>query len=563
MNLSRSMDMKVADLASAPTVVRPGRPAGPPPNGGGAFAKPLLPIFTALVMVVLTTLSIVVADVRAPVPLWIANAFAAGMWLRSGRGISFDLSFGALVLTGVMVGEFLAGNDPTTSIVLALINLIEIVATVLLVRRLEPTLSLGSVRSTLNVLVAITGAAAIGGLVGAAAFYVLRGAPFAHAFQVWTFGHALGLLIVLPMILSLDRKILDGLKSSARLIETVLLLGGACVLAYFLCLKISAPVAFLMNPVLLIVAVRLRVWALSIVMLTVAVCLMVSIFHGPGPGAANGMGIDGRVVIAQLMLAFAAVPYLMVAALIEERDRLWLQARAGLSRAERASEAKSRLLANVAHEIKSPVAGIIGIGDLWSSGQLGQVNATQGEMAAMLVKTARQVETLAHDLLDVARAEAGTVKVEPRPTEIVSLIEDVRRSALLRPEARDVTIQVVSDAPSLVAQADSQRLRQVIDNLVVNALKYGSSGGVVTLRVLHCALGVRVEVSDKGPGLSAEKQGQLFEPFNRLGLERSSIEGHGVGLALARRLIELQGGEIGVISQVGEGATFWVELPAA
>ena len=558
MHFSRAMDIETPASSPTAAVVRPA--SGP--SGDSVFARPLLPIFAGLMVAALTTVSILLGDPRAPVPLWIANAFAAGLWLRSGRGASFDLSFGGLMLAGITVGEFLAGNDPVTSIVLALVNLAEVAAAVLLVRRLEPNLGIGSVRSTLNILAAVTGAAVVGGLGGATAFHLLRGTDFLHGFQVWTFGHALGLLIILPMILSLDRKILDGLKSRAKLIETVLLLGGACGLAYFLCLQSSSPVAFLMNPVLLIVAVRLRVWALSVVMLAVSLFLMASIFQGTGPATTSGLPVSDRVVLAQLMLAFAAAPYLFVAALIEERDRLWTQARAGLARAERASEAKSRLLANVAHEIKSPVAGVIGIGELWSSGQLGPVNATQGEMAGMLVKTARQVETLAHDLLDVARAEAGTVKVEPRPTEIVSLIEDVRRSAQLRPEARGVTIQMATDAPSLVALADSQRLRQVIDNLAVNALKYGASGGVVVFRARHCALGVRIEVSDRGPGLSADKQAQLFEPFNRLGLERSSIEGHGVGLALARRLIELQGGEIGVISAPGQGATFWVELPA-
>ena len=114
-----------------------------------------------------------------------------------------------------------------------------------------------------------------------------------------------------------------------------------------------------------------------------------------------------------------------------------------------------------------------------------------------------------------------------------------------------------------MALADSQRLVQVIGNLASNAMKYGAAGGSVIFRARRIFDGVRIEVIDRGPGLSLEKQAQLFEPFNRLGLERSTVEGHGIGLALAKRLTELQGGSIGVNSTPGEGATFWVELPAA
>ena len=284
--------------------------------------------------------------------------------------------------------------------------------------------------------------------------------------------------------------------------------------------------------------------------------------RGFGPYAVAFEGAD-RALMAQLLVLFGYMPIMLLAALLEERDRFADRARLGQVRAEKASEAKSRLLANVAHEIKSPVGGVIGIGELWKAGQLGPTSATQVEMADMLVKTARQVEALAHDLLDVARAESGAVKVELRPTDVPGVLEDVRRTTALRPDAHGIRLDVVSEGDGLVALADSQRLTQVIANLASNAVKYGGAGGVVVFRASKIYDGVRIEVIDRGGGLSVEKQTQLFEPFNRLGLERSTVEGHGIGLALAKRLVELQGGSIGVTSAPGEGATFWVELPAA
>jgi len=133
----------------------------------------------------------------------------------------------------------------------------------------------------------------------------------------------------------------------------------------------------------------------------------------------------------------------------------------------------------------------------------------------------------------------------------------------MRPDAQGLRLEVITEGEGLVALVDSQRLTQVVSNLASNAVKYGAYGGVVVLRASKTGEGVRIEVIDRGPGLTVEQQAQLFEPFNRLGLERTAVEGHGIGLALAKRLVELQGGSIGVTSVPGEGATFWVELPAA
>ena len=302
--------------------------------------------------------------------------------------------------------------------------------------------------------------------------------------------------------------------------------------------------------------------ALTVGLMIISLLAVGGSMQGLGPYALVLEGGD-RALMAELLVLFGYLPIMLVAALLEERDRFAERAHLGQVRAEKASAAKSRLLANVAHEIKSPVGGVIGIGELWKAGQLGPVSTSQAEMADMLVRTARQVEALALDLLDLAQAESGAVKVELRPTDVTGVLEDVGRATALRPDAKDIQLDVVSESDGLVALADSQRLTQVIANLASNAVKYGGSGGVVVLRASRIRDQVRIEVIDRGRGLSVEKQTQLFEPFNRLGLERTTVEGHGIGLALAKRLVELQGGSIGVTSTLGQGATFWVELPAA
>jgi signal transduction histidine kinase len=314
---------------------------------------------------------------------------------------------------------------------------------------------------------------------------------------------------------------------------------------------------------MILVAARLRILGTAAALVIVTLTAVGGAMAGVGPFSGANVDLADRAVLAQTMVFLGCLPIFLIAALLEERDALAERARLGRVRAEAASEAKSRLLANVAHEIKSPIGGVIGIGDLWKAGQLGPVSPTQAEMAEMLVKTARQVEALAHDLLDVARAESGAVKVELRPTDVPGLLEDVRRTVALRPEAAGLRLEMDCAGDGLVALADSQRLAQVVGNLASNAVKYGASGGVVRFVARRAPRAIRIEVVDQGPGLTAEKQAQLFEPFNRLGLERSAIEGHGIGLALAKRLTELQGGSIGVTSQPGAGATFWIELPAA
>lgn len=564
--MSMSPALATRDAASerpAPSVTA--RPRARVMQGAAAlFADPLTPILAVMGVVVLIVLAVLFArSAGAVAALWGAGGLAVAAWLRSGRGLSYDLCFGGLLTVGVFAAQLMVRNDFALSFVFTAANMIEIIGGVLLARRFAPTLNLASVEGAGRFLFVAAMAPVPAALLSTVVLYLLRGGEPLATYVTWWLGHALGLAVIGGFGLSINRRSVSVLLRPLRLLEAGVLLALLSGAGWLVFVHFEYPLPFALYPLLILIAARFRVLGVTTALIIVGVLAVGGAMSGRGVYAGFAETLADRAMLAQILVLFGYLPILMVASLLEERDRLTERARAGQLRAERASEAKSRLLANVAHEIKSPVAGVIGIGELWKTGSLGPVNAQQADMADMLVKTARQVESLSHDLLDVARAESGAVKVELRPTVVSGVLEDCRRSLVLRPEARGLRIETVAEGAGLIALADSQRLSQVVANLASNAVKYGRSGGVVILRAIRVYDGVRVEVIDKGPGLSPEKQAQLFEPFNRLGLERSAVEGHGIGLALSKRLVELQGGSIGVTSTEGQGATFWVELPAA
>ncbi len=563
MIVSRALNADEPRTTSVKGVMEVGYRPGPGDADGPDGPNPLIPVLTGVAVAILVAMAIAYTRSAGLVAgLWGASGVAVAVWLRTSRGRTSDLIFAGVMTVSILIGEIIAGNNPPLALAFTITNMIEIVGAVLLARRFSPTLNLSSLNGAVSFLIF----AAVLAPIPAALCSVLILSQIGQTeivwqgFQTWWLGHALGIAVLGSLGMSLTPAMFARLLKPRKLIEAAVLIGLVPVF-YFVAFTGDVPMGFVLLPLLLGIAVRLGVAGTAFTLVVMSVLLVGSAMIGDGPYVQGDL--THQVLMAQMLVLIGYMPVLLVASLLEERDLLAERARVGRERAEKASEAKSRLLANVAHEIKSPVAGIIGIGDLWRQGHLGPVSAQQAEMSDMLVKTARQVETLAHDLLDVARAESGAVRVDLRPTDIPGLLDDVRRTCLLWPDVDRVAVEVVCEGDGLIAVADSQRLAQIIANLTSNALKYGGAGGRVVLRALRQDDCVRIEVSDFGPGLSLQKQAQLFEPFNRLGLERSTVEGHGVGLALAKRLVELQGGSIGVISAPGEGATFWVALPKA
>jgi signal transduction histidine kinase/ActR/RegA family two-component response regulator len=228
--------------------------------------------------------------------------------------------------------------------------------------------------------------------------------------------------------------------------------------------------------------------------------------------------------------------------------------------AVRANQAKSEFLSRMSHELRTPLNAILGFAQVL---ELGQPAPHARESLQHILKAGRHLLDLINEILDIARIEAGRLSISPEPvlvSEIVGETVDLVRSLADR---QQIQLEVQGPAgDDGYVQADRQRLKQVLLNLISNALKYNYVRGHVRITWRETeARQWRIAVHDTGPGLSSEKISRLFIPFERLGAEQTAVEGTGLGLTLAHGLMLAMDGVLGVESTVGSGSTFWVELP--
>jgi PAS domain S-box-containing protein len=236
--------------------------------------------------------------------------------------------------------------------------------------------------------------------------------------------------------------------------------------------------------------------------------------------------------------------------------------------AERANRAKSQFLAQMSHELRTPLNAILGFGQLLESDAERVLSESQRGQVREILRGARHLLALINELLDLGRIEAGNLRLDTEPVPLAELADECL--AMMQALAAELGVQLLPPegcAPALLVQADRTRLRQVLLNLLGNAIKYNHRGGSVALscsvRGEGAAAQVRLSVQDTGIGFSESERARLFQPFERLGAADSGIEGTGIGLALSRHLVENMGGEIGAQSQPGQGSLFWVQLPLA
>jgi PAS domain S-box-containing protein len=273
---------------------------------------------------------------------------------------------------------------------------------------------------------------------------------------------------------------------------------------------------------------------------------------------------DGRVMPVQVTSHLADLNGRRVAVVVAEDITERKQAQDLLIRskddAERATRFKDQFLSTMSHELRTPLNAILGFSELISDERYGTLNARQQRYIDHIHTSGRHLLRLINDILDLSKIEAGRLELSIENVRVSHVFGEV--ASVMTPLAarKSQTLFQHSDA-DLCVRADATRLKQVLLNLVGNAIKFTPEGGHIQLAAASDESEIRLEVHDDGPGIPSDEQKRIFEAFYRLRRSGESIEGTGLGLAITQSLVELHGSQLGLQSELGKGSCFHFCLP--
>jgi signal transduction histidine kinase len=248
-------------------------------------------------------------------------------------------------------------------------------------------------------------------------------------------------------------------------------------------------------------------------------------------------------------------------ALAIQNARLFREIADKSAQLEAASRHKSEFLANMSHELRTPLNAIIGFSEVLAEGMFGEINEKQTEYLQDILESGRHLLSLINDILDLSKIEAGRMELERSDFHLPSAIENALILVRERASRHGIRLGSTIDERLGVISGDERKVKQVLLNLLSNALKFTPEGGRIDVGAGLSSDVAEVSVTDTGVGIAPEDQEAVFEEFRQVGGAEKKAEGTGLGLALSRKFIELHGGRIWVKSELGTGSTFTFTLP--
>src|SRR5207244_8331101 len=248
-------------------------------------------------------------------------------------------------------------------------------------------------------------------------------------------------------------------------------------------------------------------------------------------------------------------------ALAIQHARLFREIADKSAQLEAASRHKSEFLANMSHELRTPLNAIIGFSEVLTERMFGELNQKQDEYLKDIHASGQHLLSLINDILDLSKIEAGRMELEAADFDLPSAIDNALILVRERANRRGITLAHSVDERLGTIRGDERKVKQVLLNLLSNALKFTPEGGRIDVGAgVHDGV-AEIAVTDTGVGIAPEDQEAVFEEFRQVGTAGEKVEGTGLGLALSRKFIELHGGRIWVKSEVGRGSTFTFTIP--